>query len=405
MLDYPGVLARAKGYESEIVRFLREIVAIPSESGQEGHVIERIRQEAEQSGAFDDVRTDPFGNLLVRLGSGPRLIAIDAHVDTVGIGNPSEWEHDPYQGKLTNGTVWGRGAGDQKGAVPAMIYAGRLIRDMDLGGHDWTLLLTFTVTEEDCDGLCWQYIVNEDKIRPECVVVTDSTNCRILRGQRGRMEIGITTRGRSCHGSMPEKGDNAVYKIAKIIPQIEKLHKRLKKNEFLGNGTVTVSYVECQTPSRCAVPGGAYIQLDRRLTVGETKALALREVRAAVKRAGVPAKVELVRYSKPSYTGLVYQTESYFPMWCQAEGAPPVQAAVDVYRALFNKKPKVGRWTFSTNAVSIAGMFGIPCVGFGPAAEETAHTVNDCVPIDHVVKCAAFYAMYPQMYCERKKGR
>jgi putative selenium metabolism hydrolase len=273
---------------------------------------------------------------------------------------------------------------------------------MDLGGNEWTLLLTFTVTEEDCDGLCWQYIVNEDKIRPECVVVTDSTNCRILRGQRGRMEIGITTRGRSCHGSMPEKGDNAVYKIAKIIPQIEKLHKRLKKNAFLGNGTVTVSYVECQTPSRCAVPGGAYIQLDRRLTVGETKASALREVRGAVKRAGVPAKVELVRYNKPSYTGMVYETESYFPMWCEPEDAPQVQAAANVYRALFNKKPTVGRWTFSTNAVSIAGMFGIPCVGFGPAAEETAHTVNDCVPIDHMIKCAAFYATYPRTYCDTR---
>ena len=172
--------------------------------------------------------------------------------------------------------------------------------------------------EEDCDGLCWQYIVNEDKIRPDVVVVTDSTDCKILRGQRGRMEIGVTCLGKSCHGSMPEKGDNAVYKIAKVVREIEALNERLKGDEFLGKGTITVSYIDCKTPSLCAVPGQAYIHLDRRLTVGDTKKSAVAEVKDAVKRAGVEAKVEVLRYARPSYTGLVYETEKYFPMWCEA---------------------------------------------------------------------------------------
>ena len=186
----------------------------------------------------------------------------------------------------------------KKGATPAMVYATRIIKDLGLTSDEWSLLLAFTVMEEDCDGLCWQYIVREGKIRPECVVVTDSTNCKVLRGQRGRMEIGITVLGRSCHGSMPEKGENAVYKAARIVGEIEKLHKRLKKNKFLGNGTVTVSFIDCKTPSRCAVPGAAFIQLDRRLTVGETKEQALKEVRDAVRRAGVEAKVELLTYAE-----------------------------------------------------------------------------------------------------------
>lgn len=384
-----------------MVSFLRDIVRIPSLSNQEGPVIERIRAELEDTRAYDRVWVDGMGNLLAQIGSGPRLIAIDAHVDTVGLGNRSEWKHDPYEGKVEKGEVWGRGAGDQKGAVPAMVYAGRIIRDLLMERPEWSLLLTFTVVEEDCDGLCWQYIVKEDKIKPECVVVTDSTNCKILRGQRGRMEIGVTASGRSCHGSMPHKGDNAVYKIARVALEIEKLNKRLKKDKFLGDGTITVSYVDCQTPSRCAVPDGAYIQLDRRLTTGETKASALREVRQAVKKAGVEAKVELLKYAEPSHTGLTYPTEKYFPTWVMKEDSPPVAAAVDAYRALFHKKPTVGRWTFSTNAVSIAGMFGIPCVGFGPAAEEVAHTVGDRVPISHLVMCAAFYAAYPSVYCAK----
>lgn len=382
-----------------MVRFLRDIIAIPSESGREAKVVRRIRKELTSLKACDKIWVDGFGNLLARVGSGPRLIAIDAHIDTVGLGDPNEWKHDPYKGKVAKGIVYGRGAGDQKGAVPAMVYAARIIKDLNLRSDVWSLLLTFTVSEEDCDGLNWQYIVRESNIRPECVVITDSTNCRILRGQRGRMEIGVTTSGRSCHGSMPHKGDNAVYKIARVVNEIEKLNGRLKSDDFLGQGTVTVSYVDCHTPSMCAVPDRAYIHLDRRLTLGETKASALREVRDAVRRAGVKATVKVPTYDKPTHTGLVYPTESYFPTWCAEADDPQVAAAVQTYRDLFGRKQTPGRWTFSTNGVSIAGMFGIPCVGFGPALESVAHTVNDSAPIEHLVKCAAFYAAYPNTYC------
>jgi len=400
MLDYAAVLERARRSQADMVRLLRELVAIPGESGSEGPVISRIRRELEAGSVFDRVWTDPFGNLLAQLGRGPQLIAIDAHVDTVGIGDRRQWKHDPYQGKVEKGVVYGRGAGDQRGAIPSMIYAARIIRELKLGDPRWSLLLTFTVCEEDCDGLCWQYIVREDGIRPECVVVTDSTNCNILRGQRGRMEIGVTVRGRSCHGSMPQRGDNAVYKIARVIREIERLNANgLKRDRFLGDGSIAVTYVDCKTPSRCAIPDQAYVHLDRRLTFGETKPSALREVRAALRRAGVSGAVQVPHYHKPTYTGLVYETESVFPTWCEPEDAPQVQAAVQTYRALFRRKPTVGRWTFSTNGVAIAGIFKIPAVGFGPASERVAHTVNDSVPIAHLVKCAAFYAAFPGTYC------
>lgn len=402
MLNYSLVTARAKHYEKPMASFLRDIIAIPSESGQERRVIARIQAELRRLRAYDRVWTDPMGNLLAQVGTGKKLIAIDAHVDTVGLGDPAEWRHDPYRGKVVNRVIYGRGAGDQKGAIPAMVYSGRIIKDLGLATGDFTLLLTFTIQEEDCDGLCWQYIVREGGLRPDCVVVTDSTNCRILRGQRGRMEIGITTTGRSCHGSMPHRGINAVYKLVRVISEIEKLNDRLKEDSFLGKGTVTVSYIDCQTPSLCAVPNGAFAHLDRRLTSGETKASAIREVKEAARRAGVQAKVEVLRYAVPSYTGLVYETEKYFPTWCAGEDDLQVRAAAGTYQGLFRQKPDIGRWTFSTNAVAIAGMFGIPCVGFGPAEESVAHTVNDRVPIDHLIKCAAFYAAYPTTYCLTK---
>jgi putative selenium metabolism hydrolase len=377
-MSHSPYLDAARKYEKPMVRFLREMVAIPSESAAEGPVIARIRQEMEAVGAFDKIWVDGLGNLLGQIGKPGRskkLIAIDAHVDTVGVGERSEWKHDPYKGKLADGKVWGRGAGDQEGAIAAMVYAAKIIRDLNVPLDEFSLLMTFTVMEEDCDGLCWQYIVNEGKIRPDVVLVTDSTDCKILRGQRGRMEIGVTCMGRSCHGSMPEKGDNAVYKIARIVREIETLNQSLEGDEFLGKATIAVTYIDCKTPSVCAVPGQAYIHLDRRLTVGDTKQSAVAQVKEAIKRAGVQAKVEVLRYSRPSYTGLVYETEKYFPMWHEPEDSLPVQAA------------------------------GIPCVGFGPAPESVAHTVNDSVPIEHLVNCAAFYAAFGQTYCDQAAGR
>ncbi len=153
------------------------------------------------------------------------------------------------------------------------------------------------------------------------------------------------------------------------------------------------------------MPGQAYIHLDRRLTVGDTKKSAVAEVKDAIKRAGVDAKVEVLRYARPSYTGLVYETEKYFPMWCEPEDSLPVRSAVNTYNEVLGKPPTVHRWTFSTNAVSIAGMYGIPCVGFGPAAENVAHTVNDSVPIEHLVNCAAFYAAFGPTYCDLADGK
>ena len=177
-MDFKKITARAKHYESKMVSFLRDLVAIPSESSKEGPVIARIKKEMQATKAFDRVWTDPMGNIFGRVGRGKKIIAIDAHVDTVGIGNPKEWKHDPYKGKVAGGKVWGRGAGDQEGAIPAMVYSAKIMRDLKLPLDEFSLYVVCTVMEEDCDGLCWQYIVNEDGLKPDVVVVTDSTDCR-----------------------------------------------------------------------------------------------------------------------------------------------------------------------------------------------------------------------------------
>ena len=152
-MDFEAIKKAAEGYKPAMVKFLRDMIAIPSESCEEGEVVACIKAEMETCG-FDRVEIDPMGNVLGFIGNGKHLIAMDAHIDTVGIGDRSLWEFDPYQGKEDDELIFGRGASDQEGGMATMVYAGRIIKELGLPG-DFTLMVTGTVQEEDCDGLCW----------------------------------------------------------------------------------------------------------------------------------------------------------------------------------------------------------------------------------------------------------
>ncbi len=398
-IPFDSIIEKAQSYRAEMSDFLRDMISIPSESCDEERVIARIKEEMEKVG-FDEVRIDKMGNIIGRIGHGKRLIAIDAHIDTVGIGDRKLWKHDPYDGYEDDDIIVGRGASDQEGGMASMVYAGKIIKDLGLE-DDYTLLFTGTVQEEDCDGLCWQYLIEEEGLRPEFVVITEPTATNIYRGHRGRMEIKVSTQGLSCHGSAPERGDNAIFKMAPILLELEQLNERLHHDDFLGKGTLTVSEVFFSSPSRCAVADGCTVSVDRRLTHGETHLDALAQIEAlpSVKKAG--ATVEMYRYERPSYTGFTYPTESYFPTWVLEEDHVVCQSAVDTYEHLFKSKPVVDKWTFSTNGVSIMGRHGIPCIGFGPGREEEAHAPNEKTYKDELVKAAAFYAAMPHMYLKK----
>jgi len=382
---------RAKDMEGDTARFLADLVRTQSFSSKERDVIEVIRREMTRIG-FDEVRVDGLGNVIGRIGSGPRVIAFDGHVDTVYPGDRSQWTFDPFDPKIDGGMIRGRGTVDQKGGVAAMIHAGRIIRELGLNDQ-FTIYFTGTVMEEDCDGLCWQYILNEDGLKPELVVITEPTNLNIYRGHRGRMEIQVEVKGRSCHGSAPERGDNAIYKVARVALEIEKLNDRLRGDPFLGKGTVTISEVTSSSPSLCAVADVARIHIDRRLTHGETKESAIAEVREAAARAGCPdAGVLVLTYREAAYTGLVYPTEKYYPTWALDEGSPYLKSAVEAYSGVLGRAPLVDKWTFSTNGIATAGLHGIPTLGLGPGNEVHAHAPDEACPVEHLSAAVAFYA-------------
>lgn len=386
--------AKAKEYRNYTAKNLSRIIKLKSLSGEEKDVAYAIKEMMAEAG-FDEARIDGLGNVIGRIGNGRKVIAIDGHIDTVDLGNLENWDFDPLGGEIKDGFVHGRGTVDQEGGPIAAVTAGRILKEIGIP-EDVTLLVTGTVMEEDCDGLCWKYLVEEEKIKPNCVVITEPTNLNIYRGHRGRMEIAVSFFGISAHGSAPERGKNAIYLASRAALEIEKLNERLADDDFLGKGSITISEFKSNSPSLCAVSDFARIHLDRRLTWGEDKELALNQIREIVK--DMNAKVELLNYNEEAYTGLEYGMEKYFPTWKLEEDHPLVQTGVETFKELFDKDPKVDKWTFSTNGVTIRGYYDIPTIGFGPGNEVLAHAPNEKVPIDDLEKASAFYALFVMNY-------
>jgi putative selenium metabolism hydrolase len=396
------ILKASQQNERSVAKFLRDLIAIKSVSSQEEQVIHRIQQEMEDC-KFDEVTIDPMGNILGRIGKGKHVIAYDAHVDTVDVGNTANWTVDPFKGAEKDGIIYGRGACDMKGALASIVHGGKLIKQLGLE-DDYTLYVVGSVQEEDCDGLCWQYIINEDKLRPEVVVITEPTNLSIYRGHRGRMEIEVRTKGISCHGSAPERGVNAVYKMAPIVQDIEQLNERLGGEPFLGKGTVTIAEIRSTSPSLCAVADSSTIHLDRRLAATDTIDSAVKEIQELPGVKNAQAEVVVLDYAVSSWKGLTYPTKKYYPTWLLPENHPILASGVKTYEGLFDQKPHVGRWVFSTNGVAVMGMHKIPCIGFGPGNEIHAHMATEQIPIEHLVKAAAWYALFPLIHTGSKKA-
>ena len=453
-MDFEQIKKAAEGYRADMTRFLREMISYPSESCGEKEVVACIQRELTKLG-YDEVEVDGLGNVIGWMGQGDKIIAIDSHIDTVGIGNRANWTADPYEGWEDDAIIYGRGGSDQEGGMASAAYGVKIMKDLGLIPAGYKIMVVGSVQEEDCDGMCWQYIVNKffpakgiKKEQVEFVISTEPTDGGIYRGHRGRMEIRVDVKGVSCHGSAPERGDNAIYKMADILQDIRALNENDDADDkavkglikmlspkynpdhyedarFLGRGTCTVSEIFYTSPSRCAVADSCSISIDRRMTAGETWDSCLQEIRdlPSVKKYGDDVKVSMYMYDRPSWTGEVYETEAYFPTWINKESAAHVQALIDAHHALFGTerqghtdadtardamhlragRPLTDKWTFSTNGVAIQGRYGIPCVGFGPGAESQAHAPNEITWKDDLVRCAALYAAVPGLYKEENK--
>ncbi len=388
------VQKKVQASRDAILAFMREICAIPSMESQLKEVGVRIIAEMNKLG-FDEARFDKMGNVVGRIGNGAKTIVFDSHIDTVGIGDPTVWKWDPFIGKVEDGMLYARGAVDEKGSTPGMIYGMAIARDLGLL-DGWTAYY-FGNMEEWCDGIAPNSFVEVDpKVKPDFVVIGEPTKMKVYRGHKGRVELKVVAKGKSAHAASNQLGDNAIYKLLPVIAAIRDLEPELGDHPFLGHAKITVSDMLVKTPSLNAVPDEATIFIDRRMTFGETKEKAIEQIRALIPEKDRPSiSVEELFYDEPSYTGFVFPVDKYFPAWALEEDHLLVRSGQIARQIVGLTDDKPGKWEFSTNGIYWAGKAGIPSIGFGPGDEIFAHSVGECVPLDEVVKATEFYAVLP----------
>ncbi len=376
--------------QTACIDFLRDLVRIRSFSGDEGEIAARVADEMRRLG-FHQVYRDRAGNIVGRVGKGTQRLLFDGHMDVVGVGNPATWDSDPFSGQVQDGMLYGRGSVDMKSGLAAMIYGVKALLDADALPKG-EIVVAAVVQEEPAEGVAVRALIDDEGLWPSFVVLGEPTNLDIALGHRGRVELLVTTEGRSCHGSAPELGENALYAASKVIFGVELLAGHLGEDPKLGKGSIAVTCLGCPSSSRNMVPDHCELIIDRRLTLGETRERAVSEVRQILQREGVRGEVMVAERETRTYTGHVDRGLEYYPPWLMPDDSPLVKAAVRGVERTLEHKPKLRVWAFSTDGAYTRGEAGIPTIGFGPGDDRLAHTANEQVRVADVLLAAEGYA-------------
>ncbi len=388
----PDVRSRmTTAYAEACTRFLQQLVSTPSPPGQEANLARRVVQEMQRLG-FRDVHIDQVGNVIGWLGpqTGPILL-VDTHLDTPFVGNPASWEMDPFGGVIEGDRLWGLGSADAKGPLAAMIYGLGM-----LAPHAETLpgriLVIAVVQEIPAEGLALRASLEALGIHPDWALIAKPTEMRLVRGHRGRMEIRLSTFGRSAHAAMPEQGENALYAAARLVFGIELLGMSLMSDPVLGSGSIAITRFTSHSNARNAIPDRCDMIIDRRVTLGETASRVLAELDALIQREGVRAEAHIARYQQNTHTGYKLAADAYYPAWVLSEDHPLLQQAVASLDRSLGHKPEVGIWRFSSDGVYTMGLAGIPTIGFGPGRCQLSHAPNEFISLSHLHRSIPLYA-------------
>ncbi|HEY0306780.1 MAG TPA: YgeY family selenium metabolism-linked hydrolase [Acidobacteriaceae bacterium] len=379
--------------EQKVIGLCQTLIQKQSYSGQEDGVAALVAKAFEELG-YDEVVVDEYGNVLGRIkGKRPgKTILFDGHIDTVPVPDPSKWTHEPFGGEIADGKIWGRGTSDMKGAVASMISAAGFFAADTARDFAGEIYVAGVVHEECFEGVAARKI--SERIKPDYVVIGESSEMNLKRGQRGRAEIVVETFGKPAHSANPRAGINAVYKMAELIREIAKL--KAPVHAVLGEGILELTDIKSSPyPGASVVPDYCRATYDRRLLVGETKETVLQPLLALIaelksRDPQFDARVHFAADVQKCYTGNDIGDERFFPGWVYDADDEFVQAALAGLRGA-GLTPELTQYSFCTNGSHYAGEAGIKTVGFGPSRENLAHTIDEHIAVDELLKSAEGY--------------
>jgi len=365
-----------------LTTLVQDLIRIPSLSGEEAAIVAFIVRQMERLG-YDRVHTDELGSVTGSIFGNREgaSILLDCHIDTVAVEGGEAWTVDPFGAEIHDGRIYGRGAGDMKGAAAAMIEAAAHFKRQSRGDFAGSLHVACTVCEECFEGYAAKMIAA--RIAPDVVIIGEASELNLKRGQRGRAEICLSTYGKSCHSSSPHAGVNAIDAMLTILAEILRLPH--PTHPVLGAGILVATDIKSSPyPGRSVIPDRCTVTFDRRLLVGESRQSVLAPIQQVLD--DHPSIDGSLRYSEGTitcYTGRAIEAERFFDAWLLDDGHPVVKEGLAALRSV-SIAAELSHYRFCTNGSCYAGLLGIPTIGFGPGDEEMAHTVDEYISIDEV---------------------
>ena len=389
-------MAKSPTFENAI-EFAQDLIRIPSPSGQEGEVAERIRSEMVALG-LRDVRTDEVGNVIGCVpgtGTAPPVL-LNCHTDVVAEGDHAEWEHPPFGGDISGGFLHGRGAMDIKGPLALQTYAAAALAGRAAGD----VIVAHTVFEER-GGLGMKHLLESGTVQPGAVVIGESTHGDICIGHRGRGEVEVVLQGLAGHASAPDRARNALDLVPEVLAAIQALAKDQPEDPVLGTSSVVATGVEVLPESRNVIPDRVTVVLDWRVLPGTNAEGMTSLVKEEVSRRlghlpdGFGVTVSMAQERQAAYTGVAQESSLFTPGFLMDPDDSLVLAAASAVGRRAGDGPAAVRpWTFATDGGWSRGIFGIPTVGFAPGEERYAHTNRERLDVD---EARWVFARYPDL--------
>jgi len=378
---------RVESRRQDLVAFACRLVQTPSMPGQEGNLAALVRAEMERL-RYDEVWVDEAGNVIGRIaGSGGPSLMLNGHMDHVDAGDPARWPYPPFGGEIHDGELWGRGAADMKGALAAMVYAGGLIKE--LGATPPGDLLVSGVVQEEVGGLGARHLAQTLPVAR--AVVGEASGNHLRRGHRGRIELVAHFEGRSVHASMPERGINPHFSMARFLAGLRALH--MATDQEYGASSVAPTRVLSEPESANVTPVALHLALDWRNIPGEGVDQVVSKLEGLLARsleAGCRARIEVATKELISYTGLRMAYADAFPSFTTAADDPWLLETWSVLAAAWGREVEIGTWRFATDGGHLAEA-GVTVIGFGPGDDGLVHTVEERLPLDQLLESVVGY--------------
>ncbi|UCF92620.1 MAG: YgeY family selenium metabolism-linked hydrolase [Desulfobacterales bacterium] len=391
--------------QDEVVSFTQELIQIPSLTGDEGALAQVVFEKLRAIGV-DEAFIDEIGNVVGILyggQAGPHVL-LNNHLDIVPTGNLENWNgYHPFGAEIDqNGNIHGRGAADDKAGLSVQLYAMKLMKSLrDTGiALPGNVLFASVVHEEAAEMFGIEYLCKKTLPRKgitfDVVFLGEPTDLNLKLGHRGKVEIVVTTRGKTAHSSTPWAGINALQKMIPILETVfDCMGENLARHPELGQGSVTITNLVCRPGTLSIIPDECEISVDRRYVPGETLEGIVEEFQQVLehlkkKDSQLEASVGVRTFREKSYTGYEKEVQKHHPVWITAKEHPFVRKT---FRALqhVGQNPQISYWPGGTDGSLTAGLMGIPTIGYSGMQFNYAHTPQEMVSIQMMMRSLEGY--------------